>query len=255
MGVPSGFVETIRLDKNCDSRRLQLSIRNVSSLCDSVPRMPTAPQPSTGRRRNPATRAAILATAFDVVAELGYARLTIEKVAARAAVGKQTIYRWWPNKGALVLDAVLERSVGADEPVGLPDTGDLEADLTAVLVATVEEFSDPAFDRALRGLTAAVIEDPELSQAYRERLDEPMRELKRRRLRRAQEAGQLDAEVDLDLAVDLIFAPLTRRWTERSGDLTPDAARAIVRHALRGLSGAGPSPEPHPGRRTAGPGR
>lgn len=199
-------------------------------------RMPTEQPPSTGRRRNPATRAAILATAFDVVAELGYARLTIEKVAAKAGVGKQTIYRWWPNKGALVLDAVLERSLGPGEPGDLPDTGDLEDDLTAVLVATVEEFADPAFDRALRGLTAAIIEDPELSQAYRERLDEPMRDLKRRRLRRAQEAGQIDAAVDLDLAVDLIFAPVTRRWTERSGDLSPDGVRAIVRGALRGLT-------------------
>lgn len=214
--------------------------------------MPTAQQVSTGRRRNPETRAAILGTAFNVVAELGYARLTIEKVAARAGVGKQTIYRWWPTKGALVLDAVLERSVGTAGQAELPDTGCLEADLATVLVATVEEFSDPAFDRALRGLTAAVIEDPELSQAYRERLDEPMRELKRRRLRSAQEAGQLDADVDLDLAVDLIFAPVARRWTERSGDLTPDGARAIVRHALRGLSGAVPSPAPHPPRRTAG---
>lgn len=200
--------------------------------------MPTAQQPSTGRRRNPATRAAILGTAFDVVAELGYARLTIEKVAAQAGVGKQTIYRWWPNKGALVLDAVLERSLGPGEPGDLPDSGDLENDLTAVLVATVEEFADPAFDRALRGLTAAIIEDPELSQAYRERLDEPMRDLKRRRLRRAQEAGQLDADVDLDLAVDLIFAPVTRRWTERSGDLSSDGVRAIVRGALRGLAGS-----------------
>lgn len=198
--------------------------------------MPTAQPPSTGRRRNPATRAAILATTFDVVAELGYARLTIEKVAAKAGVGKQTIYRWWPNKGALVLDAVLERSLGPGEPSGLPDTGDLEEDLTAVLVATVEEFADPAFDRALRGLTAAIIEDEELSRAYRERLDEPMRELKRRRLRQAQAVGQLDADVDLDLAVDLVFAPVTRRWTERSGDLTPAGVRAIVRHALHGLS-------------------
>ena len=200
--------------------------------------MPTVTQPSTGRRRNPATRVAILATTFDVVAELGYARLTIEKVAARAGVGKQTIYRWWPNKGALVLDAVLERSLGPGEPVELPDTGDLEEDLTAVLVATVEELVDPAFDRALRGLTAAIIEDAELSRAYRERLDEPMRELKKRRLRRAQEAGRLDPDVDLDLAVDLIFAPVTRRWTERSGDLTPGGVRAIVRHALRGLASA-----------------
>lgn len=199
--------------------------------------MPTDPQRSTGRRRNPATRAAILATAFDVVAELGYAGLTIEKVASRAGVGKQTIYRWWPNKGTLVLDAVLERTAGTGEPAELPDTGDLEADLTTVLVATVEEFTDPDFDRALRGLTAAVIEDQELAAAYRERLDGPMRELKKRRLRRAQEAGQLDPDVDLDIAVDLIFAPVAQRWTERSGGLTPEGARAVVRHALRGLAG------------------
>jgi AcrR family transcriptional regulator len=198
--------------------------------------MPTDSQRSTGRRRNPATRAAILATAFEVVAELGYAGLTIEKVAARAGVGKQTIYRWWPTKGALVLDAVLERSTGPGEPAELPDTGDLEADLATVLVATVEEFADPDFDRALRGLTAAIVEDADLARDYRERLDAPMRELKKRRLRRAQEAGQLDPDVDLDLAVDLVFAPVAQRWTERSGDLTPDGARAVVRQALRGLA-------------------
>lgn len=196
----------------------------------------TTEQRSTGRRRNPATRAAILATAFDVVAELGYAGLTVEKVAARAGVGKQTIYRWWPNKGVLVLDAVLERTAGGVEPAELPDTGDLEADLAAVLVATVAELADPGFDRALRGLTAAIVEDAELAEAYHERLDAPVRELKKRRLRRAQEAGQLDADVDLDLAVDLLFAPVAQRWTVRSGDLTPDGARAVVRSALRGLA-------------------
>lgn len=199
--------------------------------------MTTAPTRSTGRRRNPATRAAILATAFDVVAELGYAGLTIEKVAARAGVGKQTIYRWWPGKGALVLDAVLERTTGAgDEAAELPDTGDLEADLAAVLVATVQELTDPAFDRALRGLTAAIVEDAELARLYQERLDGPMRELKKRRLRRAQEAGQLDPEMDLDVAVDLVFAPVAQRWSERSGLLTPEVARTVVRHALRGLA-------------------
>ncbi|GGM08666.1 TetR/AcrR family transcriptional regulator [Promicromonospora citrea] len=199
--------------------------------------MTTAPTRSTGRRRNPTTRAAILATAFDVVAELGYAGLTIEKVAARAGVGKQTIYRWWPGKGALVLDAVLERTTGAGaEAAELPDTGDLEADLADVLVATVRELTDPAFDRALRGLTAAIVEDAELARLYQERLDGPMRELKKRRLRSAQEAGQLDPGVDLDVAVDLIFAPVAQRWSERSGPLTPEVARAVVRHALRGLA-------------------
>ncbi|MBB4661851.1 TetR/AcrR family transcriptional regulator C-terminal ligand-binding domain-containing protein [Conexibacter arvalis] len=185
-------------------------------------------------RRSDASRRAILLAAFELVGEVGYAKLTIEGIAARAGVGKQTIYRWWPSKGAVLFDAFLALSEDPQGDPALPDTGDLEADLKLVLRATVAELSDPRYDAPMRALTAAMLNDPALAAEYEQRLDAPMRALKRARLRSAQEAGQLPSEADLDLAVDLLWSPLMRRWLERA-ELTPAFADAVVETALAGL--------------------
>jgi AcrR family transcriptional regulator len=82
-------------------------------------------------RRNERSRRAILEAASELVADTGFVRLTVEAIAARAGVGKQTIYRWWPSKGAVVFDALLAEGLGAEGESRLPDTGDLRADLGA----------------------------------------------------------------------------------------------------------------------------
>ncbi|MEV4100100.1 TetR/AcrR family transcriptional regulator [Nonomuraea sp. NPDC049649] len=185
-------------------------------------------------RRSEASRRAILTAAFELAGEVGYAKLSIEGIAARAGVGKQTIYRWWPSKGAVLFDAILSLSEGP-EGSALPDTDDLEADLKAVLRATVDELADPRFDRPLRALAIEITQDPKLAALYAERLDGPMQELKKARLRAAQKAGQLPGDLDLDVAVDLIWSPLLGRWLYRSGPLTHAYADAVVETALRGL--------------------
>ncbi|MFC7722883.1 TetR/AcrR family transcriptional regulator [Nonomuraea recticatena] len=185
---------------------------------------------SGSARRNEASHRAILAAAFELVQEVGYAKLSIEGIAARAGVGKQTIYRWWPSKGAVLFDAFLMLSEQPDgEGAGLPDTGDLEADLKAVLRATIEELNDPRYDEAMRALNTEITHDPALAALYAERLDGPMRELKRQRLRSAQRAGQLAEDLDLDVAVDLLWGPLLNRWLQRSGELTPATPTASSR--------------------------
>ncbi|WP_030453953.1 TetR/AcrR family transcriptional regulator [Herbidospora cretacea] len=187
-------------------------------------------------RRNEAARRAILTAALDLAGEVGYARLSIEGIAARAGAGKQTIYRWWPSKGAVLFDALLMLSEGqGDQPADLPDTGDLEADLKTVLRATVEELNDPRYSEPMRALAVEILLDPALAADFAERLDEPVRELKRRRLRRAQAAGQLAADADLDVAVDLIWGPLRTRWLYREGPLTTAFADTVVETALNGL--------------------
>lgn len=192
-----------------------------------------APNPS---RRRESSRRAILTAAFDLLREVGYAKLTIEGIAVRAGVGKQTIYRWWPSKGVVIFDAFLMRNEGdAGEPVLLPDTGDLHADLTAVLRATVTELNDPRYDQPLRALATEITHDPELAAAYAEHLDKPMRHAKRTRLRSAQQAGQLAADLDLDVAVDIIWGPVLNRWLQRSGPLTIEYADSVVTTALNGL--------------------
>jgi AcrR family transcriptional regulator len=191
--------------------------------------------PNAARRSEPARRA-ILAAALDQVAEVGYAKLSIEGIAAAAGVGKQTIYRWWPSKGAVLLDSLLALSEGQDsEVLALPDTGDLEADLKLVLRATVDELNNPRYDGAMRALTAEMLRDPALAAACAERLDEPIKALKLQRLRSAQEAGDLAPDLDLDLAIDLIWGPLMSRWLQRGGPLTHAYADQTVERALNGL--------------------
>ena len=192
--------------------------------------------PSNATRRNEASRRAILAAAFELVQEVGYAKLSIEGIAARAGVGKQTIYRWWPSKGAVLFDSFLMLS---EQPDGggnaLPDTGDLEADLKGVLRATIQELNDPRYDEPMRALNTEITHDPTLAALYAERLDGPMRELKKQRLRSAQRVGQLAEEIDLDVAVDMLWGPVLNRWLQRSRALTPDYADSIVETALNGL--------------------
>ncbi|SCF15432.1 transcriptional regulator, TetR family [Micromonospora coriariae] len=198
--------------------------------------MPKQVAPDSSRRSQTARRA-ILAAAFDLVGEVGYAKLSIEGIAAAAGVGKQTIYRWWPSKGALLFDAFLALTTeGADGQAGaLPDTGDLTADLKLVLRATVDELNDPRYDQPMRALHTEIVHDPALAADYAKRLDEPMRELKKDRLRAAQRAGQLAEDIDLDVAVDMLFGPVLNRWLQRTGPLNPEYADQVVDTALRGL--------------------
>ncbi|NYI04354.1 TetR/AcrR family transcriptional regulator [Allostreptomyces psammosilenae] len=190
-------------------------------------------------RRSERSRRSILSAAFELVSEVGYGKLTIEAIAARAGVGKQTIYRWWPSKGAVVLDAFLARGESEQGEIRLPDTGDIEADLKAVLRPTVEELKDPRYDVPFRALLIEAQTDPTLTAQIVERLLEPQMEATRERLRSARRAGQLAGDADLDVAVELLFGPLYHRWLLRTAPLTERYADTVVELALRALRPAG----------------
>ena len=87
----------------------------------------------------------------------------------------------------------------------------------------------------MRALTAEVLRDPALEAACAERLEAPLKALKLQRLRSAQESGDLPAELDLDLAIDLLWGPMTSRWLQRAGPLTHAYADQAVERALYGL--------------------
>ncbi|GEB50167.1 TetR family transcriptional regulator [Streptomyces cacaoi] len=165
--------------------------------------------------------------------EVGYTRLTIEAIASRAGVGKQTIYRWWPSKAAVLLDAFLDTPTGEAE--SLPDTGDLAADLKSVLRATVDEFTDPGFEAPYRAIAVAAADDAELARQFAERLQEPGLAVYARRLRAEQEAGRIDPDVDVRLAVELLLGPVQQRWLNRSGPLTHEFTDQLVDLTLRAL--------------------
>ncbi|MBN9686200.1 MULTISPECIES: TetR/AcrR family transcriptional regulator [unclassified Corallococcus] len=192
---------------------------------------PKTPEPS---RRSERSRQAILTATVELVGEMGYARLTIEAIAARAGVGKQTIYRWWPSKGAVVLDAFVELS-GGHQPAALPDTGNLKADLREVLRATVRELTDPRFELPSRALTAESQADPVLAQQFVEAVLRPHLRAIQERLRSAQRAGQVAKGVDLDVAVELLVGPLFHRWLLRTAPLTSAYADTVVDLAIAAL--------------------
>lgn len=188
-------------------------------------------------RRSGRSHQAILKAVVELVGEVGYSRLTIEAIAARAGVGKQTIYRWWPNKGALVLDAF---AALAGEPAALPDTGDISADLKAVLRATVVELCNPRFELPSRALTAESQMDPALAKQFVDTLLRPHLETTKDRLRAAQRAGQVAKGIDLDVAIELLVGPLYHRWLLRTAPLTEAYADTVVDYALAALRPPGP---------------
>ncbi|MFF4159027.1 TetR/AcrR family transcriptional regulator [Streptomyces sp. NPDC001678] len=184
-------------------------------------------------RRSQRSRQAICEAALSLVGETGYDKLTIEGIAARAGVGKQTIYRWWPSKGAVLLDAFTE-SVEAGEGT-LPDTGDLSTDLKAVLQATVDEFNDPAFQAPYRALYVAMVNDSEVSAGFTSKVMEPGTQAYVDRIRAAQDAGEVAEEIDPRLAAELILGPFAQRWLLRSQPLTHEFADSLVDMVLAGL--------------------
>lgn len=187
------------------------------------------------RRRSERARRAILGATAELMGEVGYAKLTMEAIAARARVGKQTIYRWWPSKAAVVFDVFTALTGGAaGEP--LPDTGDLCEDLKTVFRATVDEFNTPEMDRTTRAFTAELQNDPVFADAVTERLVRPNTEAIKERLRSAVGAGEIDPGTDLELAVELFTGPIHHRWLLRTAPLTHEYADDLVDTVLRALS-------------------
>ena len=186
-------------------------------------------------RRNKRSRQAILAAATELLGEVGYTKLTVEAIAARAGVGKQTIYRWWPDKGAVVLDAYFSL-VQADEGITFPESDSLEADLRFVLRSTVDSLADPAFERRYRALLTAIQDNHTLAMALLERLLKPWLEATKDRLRAAQRAGQIGDNIDLDVAVELFYGPVYYRWLLRTGPISREYADTVVTIAMRAFT-------------------
>jgi len=206
----------------------------------STMRSLTPPAPR-GRRRSARAQQAILRAAVDLLSEHGYGRLTIEAIAARAGVGKQTIYRWWPSKGAVVLDAV--RDALAANALWV-DSGDFGADVEAQIRRMAAAFADPAIGPPIAALVGETQHDPVFAEAFHQRIVAPSRQAWREIFAQARAAGEVRADLDLDLAIDLLLAPLWYRLLLRAvpwPDLDPTALGDAVLRAIRPPPGDGAS--------------
>src|SRR4051794_16521298 len=162
------------------------------------------PSSRAGRPRSEGCRRRILAAADSLLTRDGFAGTSVDDIAATAGVSKATIYRWWPNKAAVVMEALLD-AIEADFK-GAAD-GDAEKDLIARIRRTIALFRSPK-GRMLASLIGEAQFDPELAEAYRQRLLRPRRAGLQAALLRAVAAGTLRPDVDLELATDIVYGPL-----------------------------------------------
>lgn len=178
--------------------------------------------PRLQKHRRKAPYRAILDAALALLFEDGYTKLTVERLAERAGVSRQTIYRWWPSLGAVVLEAYGEE---AARRVPEPDTGSLAGDLRQLLGDISKLWR--AHGDAPRAMIAESQRDPRFMELWRE-FNQRRREVLLRILKRAEERGELALGSDAEFLTDLIYGPLWYRLLLGHAPLDEDFTERIV---------------------------
>jgi len=183
-------------------------------------------------RRNQRSRQAILDAALELCGEIGYGHLTIEGIAARAGVSKKTIYRWWPSRTAVVVEALDE---AVDSSLSHPDTGDLAEDMHTQITALIDLLTPP--ERSpICALIADNLQYPEVAGDLRDRLVQPRIDSFNERIRKAQQRGELPPDANLDVALDLFYGPIYHRVVLRLEMPNSTELRVLIRHAINALT-------------------
>ena len=175
----------------------------------------------------------IMQAALDVAADVGYAKLSIEKIAAHAGVGKHTIYRRWPSKGLLFLDALLSLNEPAFE---YAYTGDLRADLRRQIHAAVDLLGAPPWGPLYQALVGEAQHDAAVAAGLNERFIRPQTEKTIDRLRTGQQEGQVSSGFDLDLAMEILSGPLYFRFLITQEPTSHDRVDRLLDALFAGMS-------------------
>lgn len=199
-----------------------------------------ADAPPRGRPRSERARQAILAAAAELLLARGLSAVSMDAVAERAGVSKATIYRWWPTKETLALDALYtEWAAVRPQP---RDTGSLRGDLLSLLRPWARLAGSRPYGRVIAALLAEAQTDPAFAAEYRQRFVEPRREQGRAILRRAIERGEIRPGTKVEVVLDLLYgslyhrllhghAPLTDRFVGETVDTVLDGIRPGVAEA------------------------
>jgi AcrR family transcriptional regulator len=179
-----------------------------------------------------------------LVDEVGYERLTIGGIAARAGVGKDTIYRWWPSKGLIVADAILDLEPANDDPDAPAaafftepplNTGNLTADMQEWVRQLARDYVEGPGAARVRAVTAAATEDPVTAARLVERFTQPKQAAVVARLEAAAHLGEVRLDADLAAVADSIMATLFYWAISRREDFHLDTASGLVDVLLAGL--------------------
>jgi AcrR family transcriptional regulator len=158
--------------------------------------------------------------------------VSMDAVAERAGVSKATIYRWWPSKEMLALDAMLDWAATSAPP---RDTGSLRGDVLALIRPWVREIMRQQFGPVIAAFVSQAQSDPEFADAYRSHFVEPRRDAMRAVFARAAERGEVPAEVDVEVALDLLYGAVYHRVLHGHAELSDRFAQNVVEMTLNGI--------------------
>jgi AcrR family transcriptional regulator len=185
-----------------------------------------------GRPRSEESRAAVLRATSELLHEVGLRAMTTEEIASRSGASKATIYKWWPNKYAVAIDAFLSEMMAESAD---PDTGSARDDFSAVLRGLMHFYTGPS-GRVFAQLVGEAQSDPLVQQELRTNLVDSRRELFRRIWDRGVARGEMRDDVDPEAAIDLVIGPALYRLIMGHAPLTEAAADALMDVAVRGLA-------------------
>jgi AcrR family transcriptional regulator len=185
-----------------------------------------------GRPRSERAEQAILEATLDAIIECGIEGVRCEDVAARAGVGKATLYRRWTGKEDLLIAAFASIKSPLPEPVG----ESVRADLTAMLAVMADDANDPRYARQFSLLHDEGQRYPRLVKRYKEQVVEPRRELIRSVLRRGIASGELRADTDVEIAMLTLTGAVLARGKHGPGPAEPDFAARVVNELMLGLT-------------------
>jgi len=184
-----------------------------------------------GRQRSAESESAILSATLQLLELKPLRDITIEAIAERAGVGKATIYKWWPSKAYVALDAFLMRMKAA---VAAPDTGSASEDFTLQLKSLIHFYATPT-GRIYSQFIAEGQSDPEFLKLFRERFLTPRRESVKAIWRRGVERGEIRGGLDSDLVLDLVYGPTIFRLMVGHGPLDDAEADRMIAALFAGI--------------------
>ena len=190
--------------------------------------------PRRGRPRSERARTAILRAASELLLEQGLNAISMDAVAERAGASKATIYRWWPSKELLALDALF--SDWEPEHAEGPDSGTLRGDLLALIGPWARQLSAKPYGRVVAALVNRAQGDPQFAAEYRARFTQPRRDRARVIFARAIARGEIPASTDVEAALDLLYGPFYHRLLHGHAALSDRFTRTIVGYVVAGVS-------------------
>ncbi len=188
-----------------------------------------------GRHRSLEAEASILKATLYLLERKPLRKVSSDAIAQRAGVSKATIYKWWPNKTLVALDAFL---AGITERVAIPDTGSAEQDFTQQLQALVAFYLSP-MGKIFSQFIAEGQSDPDFLSLFRERFLYTRRDAARIMWQRGVERGEVCPEIDPEIVMDLMYGPVIFRLLVGHGPLSEEEAATIVRTLFKGLRKSG----------------